>query len=262
MPTITQIKLIQKRNGNYLKYLLRNTVYGKYARDLSKIVNIFWGTTPARCKFLIKNYHVNKGKVGFLPNGVDETKINSYGLRNGQILLQNYNIVNDDFVVVSGGKFDNYKNIIPLVDSYEKLLKKYRNIKLVLFGSLSKDYYEYIQNKNIIYLGWLDGTSIINIMMNSNLSIFIGGHSTMWEESVALGLPGIFVRYPGFEHINFNDNLIFIDNNEENEIYKSLDLLLGNKDNYLKLKQNALSEERKQFYYSKIAKKAIGLLDC
>ena len=247
-----------KRGNKHLHYLLKNLVYGKYARDLSKIVKTFWGTTPARCDFLIKKYHVKKEIVGFLPTGVDETKLTSQGKQNGRFLLNNYNVSDQDFVIVSGGKFDEYKNIIPLVDSYEKLKKEKHNVVLVFFGTLDKKYYDYIQNKKIIYLGWLDGVSIINVLMNSDLSVFIGGHSTMWEESVAIGLPGIFMRYTGFEHINFNKNVIFIEHNETNTIYSVLNSLLINKDKYLELKNNASSDKRKQFFYSEIAKKAIS----
>ena len=66
--------------------------------------------------------------------------------------MNNYNVSDQDFVIVSGGKFDEYKNIIPLVDSYEKLKKEKHNVVLVFFGTLDKKYYDYIQNKKIIYL--------------------------------------------------------------------------------------------------------------
>ena len=251
-------KINSKRGVSYLGYLLKNLVYGKYARDLSKIVKTFWGTTPARCDFLKREYHVKKEIVRFLPTGVDETKLNSQGKKDGKTMLGNYNVSPHDFIIVSGGKFDKYKNLIPLIDSYEDLLKKHQNITLVLFGTLDKKYQEYIQNKKIVYLGWLDGTSIINVLMNSNLSVFIGGHSTIWEESIAIGLPGIFMRYVGFEHINFNNNVFFIEHNEKSTIFPLLDSLLTNKDFYLQLKNNALNDKRKEFFYSEIAKKAIS----
>lgn len=247
-----------KRDTKYLKYFLRNVVYGKFARDLSKIVKTFWGTTPARCDFLIKKYHVKRERVGFLPTGVDETKLSSQGKKDGQVLLNKYGISDRNFIIVSGGKFDKYKNIVPLVDSYDEIRKKYDNVVLVLFGTLDKKYLEYIQNKKIVYLGWLDGASIVNVLMNSNLSVFIGGHSTIWEESIAIGLPGIFMKYEGFEHINFNDNVLFIEQNEKGTILPALDSLLSNKDKYNILKNNALSDRRKQFFYSNIAKKAIS----
>lgn len=247
-----------KRGNRFLGYILKNIVYGKYARDLSKITKIFWGTTPARCVFLEKKYRVKKSKIGFLPTGVDETKLNDQGKRNGRLLLDKYKVPQQDFIIVSGGKFDEYKNIIPLVDSYVDLLKKHKNITLVLFGTLDKQYYDYIENKKIIYLGWLDGTSIINVLMNCDLSVFIGGHSTMWEESIAIGLPGVFMKYNGFEHINFNDNVLFIERNEKNTIFPILESLLSNKNVYQQLKNNALDDKRRQFFYSEIAKKAIS----
>ena len=94
--------------------------------------------------------------------------------------------------------------------------------------------------------------------MNSNLSVFIGGHSTMWEESIAIGLPGIFMKYNGFEHINFNNNVLFIEKNDKNTLLTALDSLLNDKEKYMELKRNASSSQRKQFFYSEIAKKAIS----
>ena len=74
-----------KRNSKKISYFLKNIIYGKYARDLSTIVNKFWGTTPARCDFLINKYHVKSKIVGFLPTGVDETKLNIQGKKMAKI---------------------------------------------------------------------------------------------------------------------------------------------------------------------------------
>ena len=247
-----------KRGSRKLSFIFKNIVYGRYARALSKIVVKFWGTTPARCDFLIKKYHVKRDKVGLLQTGVDEEKLSIQGKKEGRVLLDKHNVSSKDFVIITGGKFDEYKNIVPLVDAYEELIKTHQNIVLVVFGSLNQDYYEYIKNKKIIYLGWLDGTSIVNVFMNSDLSVFIGGHSTLWEESIAIGIPGIFMKYDGFEHINFNKNVLFIGQNDKNTILSTFDELLTKKDKYIELKNNALDNRRKQFYYSEIAKKAIS----
>lgn len=253
-------RINQKRGikHKHLGYFLKNQFYGKYARDLSKVVKVFWGTTPARCDFLIKTYHVDSKKVSFLPTGVDEKKINQQGKRDGENLLKRYGVHRNDFIIVTGGKFDKYKNIIPLVDSYVELRKKHYDVVLVIFGTLENEYLKYIQNKQIVYLGWLNDTSIVNILMNANLCVFTGGHSTLWEEAIAVGVPGIFMKYKGFEHINFHENVIFLEQNEKEDIFKILETLLKDKRKYKQLKNNALNSKRRQFFYSEISKKAIS----
>ena len=148
--------------------------------------------------------------------------------------------------------------MFPLLNAYGALLKKHPNISLILFGTLDKKYEDYIKEMPVTFLGWLDDSTIINIMMNSDLSIFTGGHSTIWEESVGIGLPGVFMYHKGFQHINFNHNVVFVENNEENEILGVLDSLLSDPDKYKKLANNAMGEGRKQFFYSEIAKNSIS----
>ena len=251
-------KINSKRSCSLLGYPLKNIVYGKYARDLSRVIKKFWGTTPARCDFLRKIYRVKKEIIGFLPTGVDEIKITEANKVKGQELLKKHGVDLNKFIIVTGGKFDSHKNIIPLIDSYEELLQKNKNIILVVFGTLDKEYEKYIKNKDIIFLGWLDGSTIINILMNSDLSIFVGGHSTIWEESIAIGLPGVFMKYSGFEHINFNNNVVFIEKNDKNSITYALDYILHDENAYKVLKANAMDEKRKMFYYSEIAKNSIS----
>ena len=110
-------------------------------------------------------------------------------------------------------------------------------------------------NSNIHYLGWCNSEEVMNYMMASDVACFPGTHSTLWEQSVGIGLPSIFKRWNEMEHVNVNNNCIFVKGDDEIELSMAIKNIL---DNYTNYKSSAIIASEK-FLYSNISKKAIGL---
>ena len=123
---------------------------------------------------------------------------------------------------------------------------------------MKKQFQELLSDK-IHYVGWANAQEVINYLVASNVACFPGTHSTLWEESIGLGLPCVFKHWKGMEHVNKNGNCVFLYQDSMQEIKDVLQRFLD-KDFYEKV-LNRAKEVAPSFRYSEIAKKAIGLKD-
>lgn len=244
---------------NWLSLNLLHKIIWKYAiKNVEKIINKFWGVTPLRSKFLKEVYSVNPMKVDTLIMGVDEdaSEFDKKDIIRKEI--RNYLKISDDSIVfIHGGKIDELKNTIQLIQGFSKNLDK--NWKLLLFGtvsdSISNKFYELIeQDKRIIYLGWKDSKDIYKYIYSSDISIYPGTHSVLWEQSIGLGQPTIIKKWEGFDHLNINDSVILLEN------IKDLNLLMNQVANNLSYYNNIAKENIKIFSYKGIAKKSIEII--
>ncbi len=246
---------------NYIsKYILHKIIYKKCAQTIDPYVTKFFGTLPCRVDFFKNFYQVSPEKVELLVMGVDDTLIDSDIIELKEKLFSKHGIKEQDFVVISGGKMDKKKNIHHLVDAIYELDNP--NIKLILFGKadkeISKLIHEKIKHNSIIYLEWLDNLQIHQYLSISNLCVFPGKHSVLWEQSVGLGIPGLFKKIKGHQHIDLDGNCILLENGDKNEIKKNIIELSSNSHKYKKMKEFTQSNGKKYFSYYEIAKRAIN----
>ena len=96
----------------------------------------------------------------------------------------------------------------------------------------------------------------MDCMIASDLACFPGTHSTLWEQTVGVGLPAIFKRWPEMEHVNINGNCKFVKGDDVEELKATIESLLYTEE-YNKVLVLA-NQASKSFLYSEIAKKAIA----
>ncbi len=239
---------------NFLsKIILHKNLWRIIARKISKHVHVFYGVTPSRVEFLKHVYKVNRSKVKLLIMGVDDEIMRAIKDKTTQ-LRYHYNIDNADFVITTGGKIDQSKiKIISLIQEISKMNDN--SIKLLIFGSIESDIMTKVEkyfNDNIKYLGWKTSSQVYELMSISDLMFFPGRHSVYWEQSVGLGVPCVFSKKEGFEHLDLNGNCIFLSDQNYGK------LILNIKKNQIQLmRKSALSDQRENFYYSNIAKKCL-----
>lgn len=238
------------------------TVFGYIARKLSRYAIKFWGVTPWRVDYLQKVYGVNPEKTDLLVMGGDE-KLVDWGNRidiRRHIRLK-YGIPDDVFLVVSGGKIDRAKNIHLLIEAISKL--KDRNVFLLVFGSLTEDMRDYctpLFKDNIKYVGWLDSKEVYPYFLASDLAVFPGTHSVLWEQAMASGIPGIFKDWNGgFSHIDCGGNALLLNEISVDILTCEIDRLLKDLYRYNHMKDVAENLARKKFSYIEIAKKSIDI---
>lgn len=231
------------------------------AKKLNKIAKLFWGTTPWRVEHLIGYFGLPKEKCRLLIMGGDESQI--LAINKDEVrkeIRSKYKIPQDAFLVITGGIIDKRKHQELLMEAVRRLESKC--VWLIVFGTPDDDMKEvcdyYSSNKNIVFTGWVEASFSNKLMLASDLAVFPGTHSVLWEQAATCSLPQLIRHWSGMEHINVNGNAILLDEVSietiENEIKKCL-----NKDYYKEFKLKA-EEAAPNFYYIEIAKKSIELL--
>lgn len=239
------------------KHFLHPIIWRHYAKKIEPFLTKCYGVTPMRCRFLKEMYHISPEIIEFLPMGVDDESIPKDRENVRISIREELNIPQNGIVILTGGKIDKLKNTHVLLEALDKMNND--KIHLIICGTLTPEM-EYLKsimdrNSNIHYLGWCNAERVMNCMVAADMACFPGTHSTLWEQSVGVGLPAIFKRWNEMEHVNVNDNCIFVKGENACELASAIHTLISK---YESFSSNA-KVASKSFLYSEIAKKAIGL---
>lgn len=240
------------------KQKIADTLYRWNARKIKKITRVFWGTTPWRVEYLYDHYNLPKEKCKLLIMGGDESVICGINrTRVRQEVREKYNIPNDAFLIVTGGIIDKRKRQDLLMKAVDELSAL--NVWLIVFGEAKKEMLpicnEFSTSENIVFTGWVNADYSYSLFLASDLAVFPGTHSVLWEQAASCGIPQIIKRWPGMDHINVNGNAYLMDDvTIENLTEKIREYL--NTETYDKSKQKA-EIAAPFFYYREIAKQSI-----
>lgn len=240
--------------------ILHRIVYRYCAKIISPFTTKFYGVLPLRIDFMKDVYKIDKSMIEFLPLGYDDTVVNFANRENMRSQKRRELLINDkDFLIVSGGKIDLRKNLHILLQAFKILHND--NVKLLIFGkpTLEMDYLinDLKETKNAIYVGWQSQEEIKSILFAADLAVFPGTHSVLWEQSVGYGIPTVFLKWKGIEHIDLGGNCQFIERPEVDCIKEVLENILSNEALYNRMKSISLEKGSKYFAYSEIARKSI-----
>lgn len=261
----SNVRLFADNHGDYVNsarnWISRNLkhkiMWKHYVKKLVPYLTKVYGVTPMRCRFLKEMYGISPSLIDFLPMGVDNEAIpeNRSDVRNS--IRKELFIAEDDIMLMTGGKIEMRKNTHILYDAFKQIPNS--KIHLVVCGTFTPAMSELEENmkKNpkVHLLGWCDAVRVMNVMVASDFVCFPGTHSTLWEQSVGLGLPAIFKHWDEIDHVNVNGNCIFVKGDDTKEIVDAITMLMDKK-KYLLYKQKA-EEASVSFLYSDIAKKSI-----
>jgi 1,2-diacylglycerol 3-alpha-glucosyltransferase len=249
LKTITRYKrnnkvaLFGEMNATYLnsasnllsKYILHRFIYRRaIVRNVCYFDKIYYGSSIAR-EFSEYSYLVDFNDEDFLPLAVDSIRISN--ILNDSVRLnkrKELNILDDNLLFITGGKLDQNKKILDLINAFTEIIDK--NINLVIFGeldiSIKQKAIELIERDDRIkLLGWLSDEDTYEILGTADVALFPGTKSSLWEVSVACGLALIGKYWPGNEYLDLNGNLIYYkeESNKEN-LKKWINYCLHNND--------------------------------
>lgn len=239
------------------RHILHPIIWRYYAKKLEPYMTKCYGVTPMRCRFLQEMYHINPDIIDFLPMGVDDENIPNNRTEVRSSIRKELSINEQDIVILTGGKIDKLKNTHILLDALKEVNDGH--IHLVICGTLTPEM-DYLKeqidsNPNIHYLGWCNAERVMDCMVASDIACFPGTHSTLWEQSVGVGLPAIFKRWDEMEHVNVNGNCVFVKGEDVSELSKIIKMYLE-EEFYQRINVKA-KDAAAQFRYSIISKKAI-----
>jgi glycosyltransferase involved in cell wall biosynthesis len=182
-------------------------------------------------------------------------KVNKLEERN---LIRNYlNIPKNALVFISGGKISSEKKIHNFLRSINEI--KNTDVYVILFGNIEKNYMSEIEklisiNSNIKYVKWIDSKNIFKYFLASDLAVFPGTQSVLWQEAICLGIPTILKKWPGGEYLDVGGNTIFTYSDDYLELKQLLSILIDNPGMLSKMKYSAEINGEKKFSYDVIAK--------
>ena len=202
--------------------LLHKILWRHKAHVLEPVTTKFYGVLPARVDFLKTVYHLPAEKCELLLMGGDDDLIKKVSEPQNRLYIRKkYNILDNDFLIVTGGKIDRYKKqTIKLIEAVRSI--NIPNIKLLVFGSVSSELKEefnsLIDGNTIHYVGWVEPNETYSYFAASELVVFPGRHSVFWEQVAAQGIPMICKDWPGTHHVDVGGNTVFIISDDVKEI--------------------------------------------
>lgn len=230
--------------------------YWRFVNRFSKkYVAKYYGVTPWRQDFIVKRFGIEREKTDVLIMGADDELIdfdNRNQIRND--LRNQYNI-GSNFVICTGGKIEKNKKI----DLLMKAVKGMPGVKLLVFGNVADNYKDEIEksiNENVIMLGWMNTKEINDVFLASDIAVFPGQHSVLWEQACACKIPCLFAYWDGMNHLNNGGNCAFISADSVEAIRNSI-MKYTNTDAYEELKEKADSPLTDVFLYKNIADKSL-----
>lgn len=244
-----------------LTYYINREFYRGIYRKTKEYISKVYGVTPWRKEYAEEFFDVSKEKTDVLIMGADDEKIDfehRKEIRNR--IRKKYQIQENEFLIVTGGKIDKKKKIDILMDAVTGI----NNVKLLIFGNVLDDVQKIFEeklkkNRNIIYIGWINADSVYNYFFAADIAFFPGQHSVLWEQACAAKIPCVFEEWEGMHHVNNGGNSDFVTPINVNTLMKKINEL-NYTDTYYKMKQVAESEKTQIYLYSNVAKKSLECL--
>lgn len=239
------------------KRIKHGYIWKKCAKKIEPYVDKFYGVLPARVDFLKEVYGISEEKCDLLVMGADDELVNI--VKEKEVfnrIRERHGVLETDFLIVSGGKINQYRpETLNLMKAVADL--KDTRIKLIIFGTISdKLKYEFeklCENPNIIYVGWIKSQDTYQYIAAANLVVFPGLHSVMWEQAVAIGKPCVFRSLEGFHHVDLGGNAIFVDDVTAEGLKATIEEIYVNNDLYDSMVVCANEKGMKAFSYKHIA---------
>ncbi len=247
---------------NWISFMFLHRILWKHcAKIINPYTKKFYGVLPARVDFLKNVYGLPADKIELLVMGADDEKVEA-ALKPEvrKEIRETYGIADDDFLIITGGKIDNFKKqTLYLMEAVNKLQND--KVKLIVFGSVIPELKEKV--KGLVspftqYIGWVQSDQTDNYYAASDLVVFPGRHSVFWEQVAGLGKPMLCKAWDGTKHIDLGGNVIFLEKDSVEEIYGIITKLTVDKESYQRMKKIAEDKGMAIFSYKEIAKRSIN----
>lgn len=236
------------------KNILHKILWRHMAHLLEPYTKKFYGVLPARVEFLQNVYKLPKEKCELLLMGADDELVrkadNPEEIKD---LRKKYNVSEDEFLIVTGGKIDLFKTQTLLL---MEAVKGMKDVKLLIFGSVvpeMKEKFDSLCGDNVIYIGWIDAKDSYKYFAACDFAVFPGRHSVFWEQVAAQAKPMIVKYWEGTTHVDIGGNVKFLYNDSVSEIKEEIEDVKAD----FEFMKDAAASAAKNFLYSDIAKRSI-----
>ncbi|MBR2550263.1 MAG: glycosyltransferase family 4 protein [Clostridiales bacterium] len=249
---------------NWISKNILHKLLWKYTENLIEpYTKKFYGVLPVRVNFLKDIYGLPAEKCELLVMGADDEYVEKSKLSGARELIRKkYGIKEDDFLIMSGGKIDQWKTqTLLLMQAVHNISRA--NVKLIVFGSVTQELTEQVRSLSdgikVQYIGWILSKDSYDYFEAADLVVFPGRHSVMWEQVTGQGKPMIVKDWPGTHHIDLGGNVKFLTKDSAEVIQKEIEDIIDNPEEFEHMKAVAQEKGMLVFSYKEISKRAIGI---
>lgn len=246
----------------FSKNVLHKIVWKHTEHQIEPYTKKFYGVLPVRVDFLKDIYKLPPEKCELLVMGADDElveKAKTSGAR--ERIREKYGIKNDDFLIMTGGKIDQWKTQTLLLMQAVQNIKR-DGVRLIVFGSVTQELIDKVKELSdgtkVQYIGWIQSSDSYEFFEAADLVIFPGRHSVMWEQVTGQGKPMLVKDWPGTHHVDLGGNVKFLTMDSVEEIQGKIEQMFDHPEEYRKMKEVAKHEGMKVFSYRDIAKRSIA----
>lgn len=245
------------------KYILHKGFWKHSAQIINPYTTKFYGVLPARVDWLVDMYGLPKEKCELLVMGADDEKVvDAFDGGWREKIRNKYGIMEDDFLIMTGGKIDAWKTQTLLLMEAAKRIDNPK-VKLIVFGSVTPELKDKVSDladgKKVQYIGWVKSEDSYHYWAACDLAIFPGRHSVFWEQVAGMGIPMVCKYWDGTTHVDVGGNIVFLKEDRVDEIENVLrDLLADSLKKYKAMKIVAEGQGKNIFSYMEISKRALG----
>jgi len=211
-----------------------------------------------------KLYKIPKEKLEYIPNAInlEDFKINE----NKENLRKKFNFKNEEILILFVGRLEKAKGLIELIDSFENLNKKYKNVKLLIAGNGSLKNFiikKSNKSKNIVYFGHLSFEKLKKIYKISDIFVlptYYESFGLVLIEAMAFRLPIISTLVEGPMNIVENGKSGFlIKPKDRKELTKKLEILINDEELRKKMGKYGREKVEKEFNWDSLSKKIFNI---
>ena len=244
------------------KHILHKGLWRKCAHAIEPYTKKFYGVLPVRVDFLKDIYDLPPKKIELLVMGADDELVEKAKISGARERIRSkYRIKKDDFLVLTGGKIDQWKTQTLLLMQAVQNIKNER-LRLIVFGSVTQELMSQVNalsdGKKVQYIGWIQSRDSYEYFEAADLVVFPGRHSVMWEQVTGQGVPMLVKDWPGTHHVDLGGNVKFLTQDSSDEIQSEIEYLLNHKEEYRMMKTVAQEQGMREFSYDCIARRAIN----
>lgn len=246
--------------GKLSRNILHKLIWKSVIKHSEKNIDKLYCISPWVKEFVKDTYNIKEHNIEMTYLGADDDKIN---FNDKELIRKNIraklNIGIKDKVIISGGKINKDKNIDKLINAVDNINDE--NIKLIIFGSIEKEYADEIEpllnsSDKTSYVGWINAEEIYNYYLASDIAVFPGTQSALWQQAIYCGLPLIVKKWPMSDYLN-DGNVLFLESDNVDEIENKINYIIHDENKMNEMSKISIRAGQEKFSYTMIAKKIL-----